>query len=405
MKSPSTACEFQYVGINKFGQKKKGYIQADCLSLAQLELGKKGLIIHNMKIKRQPLFNRFNKKITPTDISLFSRQIATMITAGIPIIQAFDVVAKGQRNRRLKVLIETIKKDIETGLTLTQSLSKHPSYFNELFCSLVHAGEKSGSLDVMLEKIATHKEKMETLKKKIKKALTYPVAIMIMTLFVSSGLLFFVVPQFESIFKGLGAELPVMTQMVVTMSNCFKKSWFLLFGGLGTFHYAFIYAKNNSSRFAQALDRLLLNTPIIGNILEKSAIARFTNTLAITFAAGLPLLEALGAAAGTAGNRLYIKAMEKIKKEVSTGQCLNVAMENTGLYPTMVVQMVAIGEESGTLDNMLEKIAGFYAEDVDNSVDSLSRLLEPIIMCVLGVLVGGLIIAMYLPLFKLGTLI
>jgi type IV pilus assembly protein PilC len=394
---------FHYEGINKSGQKITGDIQAKSLAIAKADLRKQGVIPNKVVKKRKPFFDRKNKKITAGDITVFSRQLATMIESGIPLVQAFDIVAKGQTNKRLKDLIETIKNDVETGLTLSESLIKHPVYFNELFCNLVDAGEKSGSLDIMLTKVATYKEKIETIKKKIKKALTYPIAVMVVALIVTAGLLIFVVPQFESLFKGFGADLPALTQGVVNMSKFFQSYWYFIFGSLGAAVYAFVYAKNHSLNFAENLDRVLLKFPVIGPILEKASIARFTRTLSITFAAGLPLVEALKSVAGATGNIIYSKATEVIREEVATGQQMNIAMENTHLFPNMVIQMVAIGEESGALEKMLAKVADFYEEDVDNAVDALSSLLEPIIMSILGILVGGLVIAMYLPIFKLGS--
>ncbi|TAL58858.1 MAG: type II secretion system F family protein [Legionella sp.] len=394
---------FQYEGLNKAGQKMTGEIQARSLALAKAELRKQGIMINKVGKKRKPFFDKKNKKIKPMDITIFSRQLATMIESGIPLVQSFDIVAKGQSNKRLTNLIEDIKHDVETGLTLSEALIKHPMYFNELFCNLIDAGEKSGSLDIMLDKVATYKEKIETIKKKIKKALTYPMAILVVAFVVTAGLLIFVVPQFESLFKGFGADLPAMTKAVVNMSAFFQSYWYLIFGTLGGAIYAFIYAKNHSLEFAQRVDQTLLRLPIIGPILEKAAIARFTRTLSITFAAGLPLVEALKSVAGATGNIVYSKATDKIREEVSTGQQMNIAMANTHLFPNMVIQMVAIGEESGSLEKMLSKVADFFEEDVDNAVDSLSSLLEPIIMSILGVLVGGLVIAMYLPIFKLGS--
>lgn len=394
---------FQYEGINKSGQKMTGEIQARTLAIAKADLRKQGIVTNKVVKKRKPFFDRKNKKIKPGDITVFSRQLATMIEAGIPLVQSFDIVAKGQSNQRMKVLINEIKHDIETGLTLSEALMKHPVYFNELFCNLVDAGEKSGSLDIMLDKVATYKEKIETIKKKIKKALTYPIAVLVVACIVTAGLLMFVVPQFESLFKGFGADLPALTKAVVDMSKFMQSYWYIIFGLLGGAIFAFIYAKNHSLNFAQTIDRTLLKVPVIGSILEKASIARFTRTLSITFAAGLPLVDALKSVAGATGNIIYAKATDKIKDEVSTGQQMNIAMENTHLFPNMVTQMVAIGEESGSLERMLSKVADFYEEDVDNAVDALSSLLEPIIMSVLGVLVGGLVVAMYLPIFKLGS--
>lgn len=394
---------FHYEGINKSGQKMEGDIQARSLAIAKADLRKQGIVTNKVVKKRKPFFDRRNKKITSQDITVFSRQLATMIESGIPLVQSFDIVAKGQSNKRLKDLIQDIKHDIETGLTLSEALIKHPAYFNELFCNLVDAGEKSGSLEIMLDKVSTYKEKIESIKKKIKKALTYPMAVMVVAFIVTAGLLIFVVPQFEALFKGFGADLPAMTKGVVAMSMFFQKYWYLIFGVLGGSIYGFVYAKNHSLNFAQSVDRALLKFPVVGPILEKAAIARFTRTLSITFAAGLPLVEALKSVAGATGNIIYSKATDQIRDEVSTGQQMNVAMENTHLFPNMVIQMVAIGEESGALEKMLSKVADFYEEDVDNAVDALSSLLEPIIMSILGILVGGLVIAMYLPIFKLGT--
>ncbi|PWY54902.1 type II secretion system protein F [Legionella qingyii] len=402
-KNANTTLTFHYTGVNKAAQKINGDIEARSLALAKVELRKQGIVVNKIAKKRAPLFSLKSKKIKSADITVFSRQLATMIESGIPLVQSFDIVAKGQSNKRFKELIETIKRDVETGLTLSESLKKFPAHFNELFCNLVEAGEKSGSLDIMLDKVATYKEKIETIKKKIKKALTYPLAVLVVAFLVTAGLLIFVVPQFEALFKGFGADLPAMTQAVVSMSKFFQSYWYLIFGILGGGIYAFIYAEKHSPQFAQNVDKALLKIPVIGPIIEKAAIARFARTLSITFAAGLPLVEALKSVAGATGNIIFAKATDNIREEVSTGQQMNKAMENTQLFPNMVIQMVAIGEESGALEKMLSKVADFYEEDVDNAVDSLSSLLEPIIMCVLGVLVGGLVVAMYLPIFKLGS--
>lgn len=402
-KTVNEVLTFNYEGVNKTGQKMMGEVQARSLALAKAELRKQGIISNKVIKKRKPFFDKKNKKITQGDITVFSRQLATMIESGIPLVQSFDIVSKGQSNKRLKDLIEAIKTDVETGLTLSESLKKHPVYFNELFCNLVDAGEKSGSLDIMLDKVATYKEKIETIKKKIKKALTYPMAVMVVAFVVTAALLIFVVPQFESLFKGFGADLPAMTKMVVNMSQFFQSYWYLIFGSLGGAIYAFIYAKNHSLEFAQRVDRITLRLPVVGPIIEKASIARFTRTLSITFAAGLPLVEALKSVAGATGNIIFSKATDRIRDEVSTGQQMNIAMANTGLFPNMVIQMVAIGEESGALEKMLSKVADFFEEDVDNAVDALSSLLEPIIMSILGILVGGLVIAMYMPIFKLGS--
>lgn len=288
---------------------------------------------------------------------------------------------------------------------MAEALSKHPAYFNELFTNLVDAGEKSGSLDIMLDKIATYKEKIETIKKKIKKALTYPIAVLVVAILVTAALLIFVVPQFESLFKGFGADLPALTRGVVSLSAFFQKYWYLIFGIMGGAIYAFVHFRNHSPQFAHTVDRSILKIPVIGTIMINAAIARFARTLSITFAAGLPLVDALKSVAGATGNILYAEATDKIRQDVSTGQQMQLAMQNTRMFPNMVIQMVAIGEESGTLEKMLGKVADFYEEEVDNAVDALSSLLEPIIMSILGILVGGLVVAMYLPIFKLGSVV
>ncbi|MFT4057995.1 MAG: type II secretion system F family protein [Legionella sp.] len=401
-KSTKNALIFHYTGINKAGQKVIGTIEARSLALAKVEIRQQGVVINKVAQKRTSLFN---KKITSGDIALFSRQLATMVESSIPLMQAFDIIAKSQPNIKLKELIEHIKHDIETGLTLAETFQKHPAHFNELFCNLVNAGEKSGSLDIMLNKIATYKEKIETIKKKIKKTLAYPMTVIVIAFIVTTGLLIFVVPQFECLFKGFGAELPAMTKIVVQVSKFFQSCWYLIFSTLAMTVYAFIYTQKHSANFAQNVDKVLLKLPIIGSILKKAAIARFSRTLSITFAAGLPLVDALKSVAGATGNIIFSNATKQIKDEVSTGQQMNKAMENTSLFPKMVIQMIAIGEESGSLEKMLTKVADFYEEDVDNSVDSLSSLLEPLIMSILGILVGGLVIAMYLPIFKLGSAI
>lgn len=403
--SPMILTSYRWEGVNASGQLSNGVIDARNITIAKARLRHQGMIIRKISKKRRPLFDRKNKKITQSDITVFSRQMATMIGAGIPIIQSFDIVARGQSNNRMKKQIESIKKDVESGTTLAESLHKFPLFFNVLFCHLVDAGEKSGSLDMMLDKVATYKEKVETIKKKIKKALTYPIAVLVIALIVTAVLLIFVVPQFESLFKSFDADLPVFTRAVISLSQGFQHDWYLVFGALVSAVYSLVYARNHSLHFAQTIEKMLLKVPMIGTILAQAAIARFTRTLSITFAAGLPLVEALDAVSGATGNIVYANASMKIKEEISNGIQMHLAMENTNLFPSMAIQMVAIGEESGTLEKMLSKVADFYEEAVDNSVDALSSLLEPMIMIVLGTLVGSLVIAMYLPIFKLGSVI
>ncbi len=405
MPTTQTALAYTWEGLNRNGDKVNGVLESNSIAIAKVTLRNQGIIIKKIAVKRKPFFDRKNKKITQAEIAAFSRQLATMLQAGIPLIQSFEIVSKGQKNARMQTLIGDIKKEVESGLTLAESLQKHPVYFNELFCSLVDAGERSGSLEIMLDKVATYKEKVESIKKKIKKALTYPIAVLVIALIVTVALLIYVVPQFESLFKGFGADLPALTRAVVIMSEFVQSYWYLLFGGIGLVVGSLIYAKKRSVKFAHAIDRYLLKLPVIGTILEKAAIARFSRTLSITFAAGMPLVDALESVSGATGNILYSNATIKIRDEVSNGQQLQLAMSNTQLFPHVVVQMIAIGEESGALEQMLGKVADHYEEEVDNAVDSLSSLLEPIIMSILGVLVGGLVIAMYLPIFKLGSVV
>jgi type IV pilus assembly protein PilC len=336
---------------------------------------------------------------------VFSRQLATMMSAGIPMVQAFEIVGNGHEKPSMQKLILDIKANIEGGSTLHESLAKFPLYFDDLFVNLVEAGEQAGALESLLDKIATYKEKTEALKKKIKKALFYPTAVLAVAIIVSAVLLIFVIPQFESLFKGFGADLPAFTQMVVNLSRWVTKSGWQLVIIVGAAVYGFMYFHKRSRNMRRFLDRAFLKFPIIGPILVKAAIARFTRTLATMFTAGVPLVEAMQSVAGATGNIVYEEASLRIKDEVATGQRLQRAMENTGLFPNMVIQMIAVGEESGSLDTMSGKVAEFYEAEVDNAVDSMSSLMEPLIMAVLGVLVGGMVIAMYLPIFKLGSVV
>ncbi len=396
---------FKYEGINKSGEKCAGEIEARSVALAKADLRNKGIVTRKVQKKRKSFFDSSDKKIKQLDITVFARQLATMIKSGIPLMQSFDIVAKGQSNKRMQKLINEIKSGVETGLTLAEALKKHPIYFNDLFCNLVDAGERSGSLEIMLDKVATYKEKIESIKKKIKKALTYPIAVMVVALIVTAGLMIFVVPQFQSLFEGFGADLPALTKLVVQISHFFQAYWYLIFGSIILAVWGFKYALKKSKPFAEKVDASLLKIPIVGSIIEKASIARFARTLSITFAAGLPLVEALQSVSGATGNILFAKGTERIRQEVATGTNMKLAMEHTHLFPNMVIQMVSIGEESGSLETMLSKVADFYEEEVDSAVDSLSSLMEPVIMSVLGILVGGMVVAMYLPIFKLGSAI
>jgi len=344
-------------------------------------------------------------RVKAEDIAIFSRQLATMLGAGIPLVQAFEIIGTGHDKPAMQKLVLEIKAEVEGGTSLHEALAKHPLYFDDLFVNLVEAGEQAGALEGLLDKVATYKEKSEAVKKKVKKALFYPAAVLVVALIVTVILLIFVIPQFEELFKGFGADLPAFTQMVINLSKFVQRNGLYLGVVVAGAVYAFIYFHKRSRRMRQLLDRISLKLPIIGPILNKAAIARYARTLSTMFAAGVPLVEALESVAGACGNIVYEDGVMKMRDEVATGQRLQRAMENTGLFPNMVVQMIAVGEESGALDTMSGKVATFYEEDVDAAVDSMSSLLEPLIMAILGVLVGGLVIAMYLPIFKLGAVV
>ena len=398
------AITFKWEGVNRKGTRVKGESQATNEILLKAELRRQG--INPLKVKKKPkaLFGK-GKAIKPKDIAVFARQLATMMTAGVPLVQAFEIIGRGHENPNMQELILSVKGDVESGTGLADSLAKHPKYFDELFTNLVNAGEQSGALESLLDKIATYKEKTEELKGKIKKALFYPTAVIIVGFVVSAILLLFVVPQFQELFQDFGADLPAFTQMVIGLSEMMQKWWWVVLLGLGVAIFVFVNAKRKSPKMRRTLDVIALKIPIIGMILEKSAIARFSRTLSTMFAAGVPLVEAMDSVAGATGNALYQEATLRMKDEVATGTQLQQSMRSTNLFPNMVVQMVAIGEESGSLDEMLGKVADFYEQEVDNLVDGLSSLLEPLIMAILGVMVGGLVIAMYLPIFKLGQVV
>ncbi len=403
MSDQSEQIDFIWQGIDKNRKKSGGVIPAKNELIAKTELRRQGYLVTKIKKKPIPFFSARVKAITPNDIAIFSRQLATMLAAGIPLVQSFDIIGKGHDNPSMQILLLAIKANIENGDSLAEALKKNPLYFDELFCNLVYAGEHAGILDTLLDKIATYKEKTESMKKKIKKALTYPIAVIVVAFIVTTILLLFVVPVFEDMFKNFGADLPAFTRMVVTMSQWLKEWWWIVLGVIITSIYTFGYFKKRSTTFNHFLDAMLLKMPVVGIILRKSAIARFSRTLSTMSAAGVPLVDALQSVAGACGNIKYAEAVLKMREEVATGQRLQLAMMQTNLFPHMVQQMVAIGEESGSMDAMLAKIADFYEEEVDNLVDNLSSLMEPIIMVILGVLIGGLIVAMYLPIFKMGA--
>ncbi len=396
---------FVWEGKDKSGNKSKGKIDAENIAFAKAMLRKQGIIPSKVAKERTSLFSSAGKKIVPLDIAVFTRQLATMMKAGVPLIQAFDIVAGGVEKDQMKKLIYEVKNDVASGGNLASSLGKHPRHFDDLFCNLVQAGEQSGALETMLDRIATYKEKTEALKAKIKKAMTYPIAVIVVGIVVSAILLIKVVPQFESIFKGFGADLPAFTRFVISLSEIAQSYWYIALAVIVVAGYIFKEALHRSEKFSDAMDRLSLKIPVVGDILNKAAIARFARTLATTFAAGVPLVNALDSAAGASGNVVYRNAIYQIRNGVSTGQSLQNATRMTGVFPNMAVQMVAIGEESGSLDEMLDKVASFYEAEVDNAVDNLTALMEPFIMAILGILVGGLVVAMYLPIFKLGEVV
>jgi type IV pilus assembly protein PilC len=400
-----TSSTFVYKATDKKGKAVQGETSGTSPALIRAHLQKQGLHVKSVKKKPKPLFGSGGKKIKATDIAVFSRQMATMMKAGVPLVQAFDIVADGVDNPSVAKLILEIREDVASGTGFAPALRKHPRHFDDLFCNLVEAGEQSGALETMLDRIATYKEKTEALKAKIKKALTYPTAVIVVALVVTAILLIKVVPQFAATFGSFGAELPAFTLFVLHLSELAQAYWiYFLFGGIA-FFFAFKELKLRSSKVAYAVDRYMLKVPVIGDILYLSVMARFARTLSTTFAAGVPLIDALTSVAGAAGNRIYTDAIIEIREEVSTGIQLNSAIRNRGIFPPLLIQMAAIGEESGALDEMLDKVAIYYEEAVDNKVDSLSSLLEPMIMSVLGVLVGGLMIAMYLPIFQIGQVI
>src|ERR1700723_786318 len=393
--------QFIWEGKDKRGHKVRGKALAANEQALRADLRKQGVAATRVKTQSKA----GGGKVQAQDIAVFSRQLATMMSAGIPMVQAFEIIGNGHEKPSMQRLVLDIKSNIEGGSTLHESLAKHPLYFDDLFVNLVEAGEHAGALETLLDKIATYKEKTEALKKKIKKALMYPTAVLAVAIIVTVILLIFVIPQFESLFKGFGADLPAFTQMVVNMSKYMQHQGWVLLIVVGGAVYAFLYFYKRSRNMRRSIDRAMLKFPIIGPILVKSAIARFARTLSTMFAAGVPLVEAMQSVAGATGNIVYEEGTLRMKDEVATGQRLQRAMENTGLFPNMVVQMIAVGEESGSLDTMSGKVAEFYEAEVDNAVDSMSSLMEPLIMAVLGVLVGGMVIAMYLPIFKLGSVV
>lgn len=395
---------FAWEGTDRKGVRVKGELSGQNSALVKAQLRKQGINPTKVRKKSTSLLSA-GKKIKPGDIALFTRQMATMMKAGVPLLQSFDIIAEGFDNPNMRKLVDEVKQEVAAGNSLAASLRKKPQYFDDLYCNLVESGEQSGALETLLDRIATYKEKTESLKAKVKKAMIYPIAVIVFAIIVSAILLIEVVPQFQEVFSSFGAELPAFTMMVIGLSELLQEWWFIVL--LLMFGTAFLLkeAHKRSEKFRDWVDRSVLRLPIIGDILFKSAVARFARTLSTTFAAGVPLVDALDSVAGATGNVVFRNATNKIKSDVSTGMQLNFSMRTTGIFPSMAVQMTAIGEESGALDDMLGKVASFYEEEVDNKVDGLTSLMEPLIMAVLGVLIGGLIIAMYLPIFQLGSVV
>jgi len=396
---------FLWQGTDKSGNKIKGEIPGASQALVKAQLRKQGVTATKVRKKPKNLFGERQKKIAPGDIAIFARQLATMMKAGIPLVQSFEIVGDSLDNPSMAKLVGQVRDDVASGNNFADSIRKHPRYFDELFCNLVESGEQSGALETMLDRVATYKEKTEALKSKIKKAMNYPIAVVVVALIVTGILLVKVVPQFAETFGSFGAELPAFTLFVLGLSDIAIAHWWKAVIGLVALAYAFKEARLRHKPFANVVDRVSLKLPIVGPIIEKSCFARFTRTLSTTFAAGVPLVEALDSVAGATGNIVYSTATLKIKDDVSSGQQLNFAIRTSGLFPVMITQMVGIGEESGALDDMLDKCAAYYEAEVDNAVDGLTSLMEPIIMSVLGTLIGGLMIAMYLPIFQLGQVV
>ena len=391
-------------GKDRRGNKSKGELTGSNLALVKAQLRKQGIIPDKVKKKPKPLFGG-SKKITPFDIAMLTRQLATMMKAGVPLVQSFDIVADGLENKGLQELVMGIRNDIASGTSFAGALRKFPRHFDDLYCNLVDSGEKAGALEQMLDRIATYLEKTELLKKKVKKAMTYPIAVVVVAIIVTAILLVKVVPQFESLFGGFGAELPVFTQMVIRLSEWMQSWWFVVLLGITGTIFLFKEAIRRSQTFSDFVDKYTLKLPVVGEILDKSAVAKFGRVLSTTFAAGVPLVDALDSVAGATGNAVYRDAIQQIKTDVSSGTQLQAAMRQQDIFPVMAVQLTAIGEESGNLDEMLSKVAEHYEGVVDDMVDNLTALMEPMIMVVLGVLVGGLIVAMYLPIFQMGQVV
>lgn len=395
---------FSWEGVDRKGNRIKGELTSLNVALVKAQLRRQGIVPGKVKKKSNSVFSR-GKKIKPLDIAFFTRQMATMMRAGVPLLQAFDIIAEGVDKQSMRDLVNDLKQEVAAGNSFASALRRKPEYFDELYCNLVNAGEQAGALETLLDRVATYKEKTEALKAKIKKAMTYPIAVLVVAFIVSGILLIKVVPQFQSVFQGFGAELPAFTQMVINLSELLQNWWYIVLPVMIGIGLLIRRAYKKNVKFRDTVDRGLLKMPIIGQILYKSSVARYARTLSTTFAAGVPLVEALDSVAGATGNVVFRNAVFQVRQDVSTGMQLNASMRSTGTFPSMAVQMTAIGEESGALDEMLGKVAGYYEEEVDNAISNLTTLMEPMIMAILGVLVGGLVIAMYLPIFQLGSVV
>jgi type IV pilus assembly protein PilC len=393
---------YQWEGKDKKGKVVKGEMRAAGEAVVNATLRRQGITV--TKVKKQSGFAS-KGKITDKDITLFTRQLATMMKSGVPLLQAFDIVGKGHSNPAVAKLLGDIKADVETGSSLSAAFRKYPLYFDNLFCNLVGAGEQAGILDTLLDRLATYKEKIQAIKGKIKSALIYPISIIVVAFIITAVIMIFVIPAFKELFSGFGADLPAPTVMVMKISDIFVEWWWAIFGSIGFGLWFFFYTWKRSEDMQATMDRMMLKLPIFGEVIRKATIARFARTLSTMFAAGVPLVEALDSVAGACGNRVYYDATKKIQGEISTGTSLTVAMQNAEVFPNMVLQMTAIGEESGALDSMLSKVADFFEGEVDDAVEGLSSLMEPVIMVVLGTLIGGLVVAMYLPIFKMGQVV
>jgi len=402
--NPKASKEVTYIweGKDKKGKLSKGEMKAASEALVNTTLRRQGITV--TKIKKQSAFAS-KGKVSEKDITIFTRQLATMMKSGVPLLQSFDIVGKSHGNPAVSKLLSDIKSDVETGSSLSTAFRKYPLYFDALFCNLIGAGEQAGILDTLLDRLATYKEKILAIKSKIKSALFYPISILVVAFIITAVIMIFVVPAFKELFTSFGADLPAPTLVVMAISDIFVQWWWAIFGSVGFAIWFFFYTWKRSLAMQATMDRLILKVPVFGELIRKATIARFSRTLATMFSAGVPLVEALDSVAGASGNRVYYDATKRVQSEISTGTSLTVAMQNCGVFPNMVLQMTAIGEESGALDSMLSKVADFYEAEVDDAVDALSSLMEPIIMVVLGTLIGGLVIAMYLPIFKLGQIV